>query len=467
MTQVHDDPRETISDGTLWVEGEFLLRIRGGGPGPNRTVRIDRPFAVVGFGPDADVRIYDRGVAALHAYLHLDRRGLYVIDLLSRGGTLVSTTGEMAGWLAPGDHFEVAGTRVELLRIELDGHPVSPSPCDEDPLAPVEPGGLIPVRLEPEAGRDADLPWDLGSELIFVGRAPGCGITLKDESASRIQGAFFRTPTDAYYVDLSSQSPYTNGERFRRATRLEPGHRLAFGSHSYVVQVEPALHEVDEPELPEFPPRPGATPTPSPASSEPPAPEPTEAPALVARVIHPEVEQFRGQFDDEGTLNGHANGQAGATGGHANGTELAVPEARDALLAWMVETVRDSKNQNAELQRTLGLLLQKIQDDNARLMEAHLSRLEAMDREISALRSELSRQAGQIATDAKSIAALPPPPLAPPLRIPRPAESHPTPDDSAASANWLLDRVSQLEEFDPVKRSAWKEWLGQFTASRR
>src|SRR4051812_21667728 len=93
----------------LWVDGEMTFRVEGEGPGADRTVRVARPCAIVGQAADADVRLEGRGVAARHAYLHLDARGVYLVDLLSRSGTRLVGTGAMAGWLRPGDGFEVDG----------------------------------------------------------------------------------------------------------------------------------------------------------------------------------------------------------------------------------------------------------------------------------------------------------------------------------------------------------------------
>ena len=40
--------------GSLWVNGQFTVRVRGPGPEPGRIVRIRQPFALIGQIPGAD-----------------------------------------------------------------------------------------------------------------------------------------------------------------------------------------------------------------------------------------------------------------------------------------------------------------------------------------------------------------------------------------------------------------------------
>src|SRR3954466_1841820 len=105
----------------LWADGDMMFRVSGGGAEAGRPVKVSRPFALVGRAADADLTIDDRAVSARHAYLHLDPRGVYAVDLVTRTGTRLNGSGRMVGWLRPGDWVEIAGRRVELLRIRLGG----------------------------------------------------------------------------------------------------------------------------------------------------------------------------------------------------------------------------------------------------------------------------------------------------------------------------------------------------------
>jgi hypothetical protein len=103
-------------------------------------------------------------------------------------------------------------------------------------------------------------------------------------------------------------------------------------------------------------------------------------------------------------------------------------------------------------------VLRQIQQDSATLLNAHLSRIEGIDRELAALRAEIERR--HAAPPARV------PPNVPPLRITRPAAPPPEPGtpESKASTNWLLHRVSQLED---ENRSAWKDLLGRLSQTKK
>src|ERR1700727_548907 len=153
--------------GPLWVDGQFTVRLRGPGPEPGRIVRIRRPFALIGQIPGADIRIDDPSVDDRHALLLLDRRGIFGVDLLSRTGTRFAGAEAASAWLGAGDILEIAGRRVEWLRLLIDGSPVE-APLSDDDLLGDSPG-LVGLTLEP---LDSPAPpWMLGSALAFV----GCG----------------------------------------------------------------------------------------------------------------------------------------------------------------------------------------------------------------------------------------------------------------------------------------------------
>src|SRR5262245_30123719 len=90
--------------GGLWVEWSLTLRLDGG-----PALRIVRPFAIVGRTEGADVLIVDPAVSARHAYLHLDHRGLFVLDLASSRGIRIDGQDAPAGWLGPDGVLEIAG----------------------------------------------------------------------------------------------------------------------------------------------------------------------------------------------------------------------------------------------------------------------------------------------------------------------------------------------------------------------
>ena len=169
--------------GPLWVDGRFTVRVRGPGPEPGRVIRVRRPFALIGQIPGADIRIDDPAVDGRHAFLLLDRRGIFGVDLLTRTGTRFAGAASASAWLGAGDVLEVAGRRVELLQLRVDGTPIDPPLANVDLLADADASGLVELTLEPLDSTGP--PWMLGSALAFVGRGEACAIRIENASASR------------------------------------------------------------------------------------------------------------------------------------------------------------------------------------------------------------------------------------------------------------------------------------------
>lgn len=167
----------------LWVNGQFTVRVRGPGPEPGRIVRVRRPFALVGQVPGAGIRIDDPAVDGRHALLLLDRRGVFGVNLMTRTGTRFAGSARGSAWLGVGDVLEIAGRRVELLQLRVDGSPIDPSPPADNPLANVDPSARAALTLEPLDSPGP--PWMLGSALAFVGGGEACAIRVENASASR------------------------------------------------------------------------------------------------------------------------------------------------------------------------------------------------------------------------------------------------------------------------------------------
>ena len=343
---------------------------------------------------------------------------------MTRTGTRINGTGRMVGWLRPGDWVEVAGRRVELVRVRLGGSTFNPPPCDDDLLADHDQDTLVGVTLEPR--RSNDPPWVLGSELVFLGWSASCGIQVKDTAVARTHCALVRTPTAAYLVDLCGRQTWVEDRPVRGASALRDGDLITIGSTQFTVQVEP-------------PPAPGRT-----------------CPQVIPR-------------DTGSTALTHYVGPTGAP--HRDGPFPMVPlpinpdlipaEAQSALLAWMMGTIQGGHGEvlrrQGEFQLAMTEVLRQIQAENATLLNSHLQRIESIDREISGLRAELERRHARPAP--------PPPPDAVPLRIKRPDPAPAAPPDGVtASTTWLLKRVNQLED---ENRSAWKDLLGRLSQSRK
>lgn len=83
--------------------------------------------------------------------------------------------------------------------------------------------------LEP-VGREGE-SYSLTDE-VSVGRAPGCGVVLEDDTfVSQVHARLFRRGRENYVEDLgSTNGTFVNGERISEVTRLRRGDRVQFGN---------------------------------------------------------------------------------------------------------------------------------------------------------------------------------------------------------------------------------------------
>jgi FHA domain len=405
--------------GQFWVDGQFTVRLRGLGSEPNRIIRLRRPFALIGRALGADIRIDDPLVEDRHALLLLDRRGVFGVDLLSRSGTRFAGAEAASAWLGAGDILEVAGRRIELLQIKIDGSPFETTLSDDDPLG--DSSGLVGLALEPIDAPGP--PWMLGSALAFVGRGEACAIRIEDASAESTHCALLRDLSSAHVIDLVGRRALVNDHPIEGASALLDGDVLTIGDVRFSVNLE---HAIDSRRLP--------------ASSLHPGGGPGERGAASVT------------GSNEGSLVHYPTCHDPLPGGEGvRGMTLARIEdrvvgldPRGAMVAMLLEAV--GAGRDASSSEVLDVLRQ-FQADTATLFEAQFARIEAMNREMASLREEIRGHLG------------PPPEPAEPLRldlIPPPIAP------SAAPAGWLLDRLNTLET---ESRSTWKDLLGRITST--
>ena len=368
--------------GPLWVDGQFTVRVRGPGPEPGRVVRIRRPFALIGQIPGADIRIDDPAVDGRHALLLLDRRGIFGIDLLTQTGTRFAGAASASSWLGAGDILEVAGRRIELLQLRIDGAVIDPPLSADDLLAEAGPAELTGLTLEPLDS--AGPPWMLGSALAFAGRGEACAIRIENASASRTHCALLRGTSNVYVIDLLGRRTLVNERPVEGASALVDGDVLTLGRARFVVHVE----------------APGS-------------------PRIAGHLAHHDADD-RPSTTVLARLEGAETGPPGGSRGLALGP-------REAMIAMLLDAAgagRDSSN--SEVLDTL----RQFQADTATLFEAQIERIEALNREIASLRGEVQGIRGPLGPPAKPFEL----DLVPPPEVP-----------SGESATWLLDRLNTLE----------------------
>ena len=341
--------------GPLWVDGQFTVRVRGPGLEPGRIVRIRRPYALIGQIPGADIRIDDPAVDGRHALLLLDRRGIFGVDLLTRAGTRFAGAASGSSWLGAGDILEVAGRRIELLQLRVDGVAIDPPLSGDDPLG--DSPDLVGLTLEPLD--HAGPPWMLGSALAFVGRGDACAIRIENASASMTHCALLRGPSSAHVIDLLGRRTLVNERAVEGASGLLEGDVLTIGQARFSVRLDPA---------------------PSPSIGSAPS-------TTLARVDR-------------------AHRGPACLGGEP------APGPQGALVAMLLDAVESGRD--ASRFEVLDVLRQ-FQADTATLLETQIDRIEALNREIASLREEVQGRRGPLRPPAEPLRLdLTPPPMTPP-----------------------------------------------------
>lgn len=411
---------------SLWVDGEMILRVwEPGASAPGPALWIDQPFALVGRAEGSDIRIADDNVSSRHAYLHLDERGLYGVDLATRTGTRFHGAQRSACWLHQGQFLEVAGRRIELVGLRADGAPPRGEPAD-GLLTDAGETPLPRVTLRPASTPNS--PWSLNSELVFLGRSSACGVRVDSTSAMRIHCAIARTPRGVFVIDLGGRGVWIGSRLIQGAAALFDGDELTIGAAAFRVRVEssPAA-PVKGPGF-ELARRQEQDQSPAPA----PAPAwPTE---LLPGVPLPPLPA---------------------------GLALGEGASQAALLAWMMGALQAAQNEmlrrQENFQHDLVQALRVLHRDTQGALQQHQRRVEDLHRELAALREDIRQRFGSGSAPTPQPPSLPKPP---PLRIPQP----PPPNDPAKATAWLLHRVGQI---DQDSRASWKDLIGRLSGSSK
>jgi pSer/pThr/pTyr-binding forkhead associated (FHA) protein len=360
---------------------------------------VDRPFALIGRSPGADLPVPSRQASLRHVYLHLGPRGVFAVDLASRTGTRFDGVpgDSKACWLSPGRGLELAGHRVELLET-LPSPPSGPIEGD-DPLGEVS--GLCELDLVPEA--EPDRPVSLLSELSFLGRSRSCAVQAEGDEVARVHAVVVRTASDAFVVNLAGRALTVNGQAASPSRPIRDGDQLQLGRSRFDIRLG--------------------------LRSSPPSRSRT-----AIGLSHPNPSPL-----------------ALPTG---SGDRI-VSSALQAVQQGQDELLRS----NDQFQRTLLAVVRQLYEDQATLFDRHLERLDRLQREVAELRSELQKRLGpEGAPPSPSPSKGLQPPPSPPLEAPQGS----SPGESGRATSWLLDRLGELEEqIDQESRSGWRDLLSR------
>jgi pSer/pThr/pTyr-binding forkhead associated (FHA) protein len=199
------------------------------------SVSLEKPFALIGSGVNADLRLDDNQVSHRHLYLQVYDGRVFAVDLGSRTGTFWEIGRQAYGWVDRGQSLWIGRHQIRLEEDGPEKEPAAASPNEpllsRDYIYP----GLPPVSLEfvkggiNKGGERKSARCSLNRVLVLLGRTEGCKIRLMDSSVSKFHCSLIRTPRGVWVVDLLSRNGiWVNGTKVPWA-RLEQGDRLEVG----------------------------------------------------------------------------------------------------------------------------------------------------------------------------------------------------------------------------------------------
>ncbi len=379
----------------LWVRGKLALWVEGPDT-PGHMITLNRPHAVVGRLSTCDVVVPRNAVGSRHLYLHLDRRGLFAVDLASRTGTRFPPVADRAGdttgriaWLRVGDVVEIADHKIEIVKArtwsegEIDDSALRlprlndiyrsfhaetlPRPPMPNPLA--DSGGnsaFVSIALVP---RDrSSPPSELTSGLIFIGRSSACGLRVDDPNLSRVEGVLVRCEQGAYLVVFGGDRVRVDDRVVPRTTALTDGSTLSIGDYTYEIR------------LSRYTDRPRA--------------------AMLGASAHTALATIDAQRFIAQTHTSMSHDQSSELIERRSEpveilSALQSGATAETLLAWMMGAMQSSQSELARrqtsFQQTIVELVQKSRVEHYELMRAQLERIEKIDEEIVTLRTELQK----------------------------------------------------------------------------
>lgn len=223
------------------------LRIRMPGE-PERDVPLEGREFRIGRADECEIVIQESDISREHAVLRAGRNGIVIEDLGSRNGMFVRGERVSRHDLAPGDTVRL-GRTVEIELIDEDrsvdrrGHLAEerevPRPA---PTRRGGPLGWLRVEswaLEPDDPRAERI--HVGATRVTVGREKSAGVSIDDESVSRLHARLDRDAEGLMVTDLKSRNgTLVNGEAVLQSP-LEPGDSVQFGDILFTVVREERL----------------------------------------------------------------------------------------------------------------------------------------------------------------------------------------------------------------------------------
>ena len=398
---------------------DILLRIHPGPDGPERLLQIEGRYAVLGRGAGTDLRINDPAVSDRHLYLHLDPRGLFAIDLATRTGTRFNGRSNPTARLRAGVVIEVAGRRIEVLRLRCN-HQILPNhaPDLDDPALDLlartpldaDAPSSRPATVVLEPVRSRETAWSVESELVVIGHSTHCGISIRSPHVARTHCILARDPAGAVLVNLVGRDVWIEDKPVLKSTRLNDGDFLAVGAAGFHARIKPAPPPLDRP--------------------------PASLPVIPSQ-----------------------SALEGWTLPAPPALESLSTEHREALWGWILSAIHACQLRILERQDEYLNSIAHLLDESRRAPEpADNDRLARIEQELALLRDELRAHpaAAQSPALTSSLNSLSRNAFAVVPSTPRPTENPPAGETNHTSAAWLLERVQEL---DRESQSAWRTLL--------
>lgn len=374
------------------------------------SVALEKPFALIGSGVNADLRLDDIQVSHRHLYLQVYNGRVFAIDLGSRTGTHWDKVQQPFGWLDLGQSLWVGKHRVYLEEDEPARKSVAEMPQEPLLSRDFQLPNLPPVSLEfvkggiHKEGKLQPARCAVNRVMVLLGRTDGCKIRLMDHSVSKFHCSLIRTPRGVWVVDLLSRNGiWVNGTKVPWA-RLEQGDRLEVGQFVLRLRYDDADYEPAESEKrPRSPVGPGEQPPGHPGSdSEKPARSETIAagdrkPSQESPIKASEVGNWRNTAGSKPVVVEH---EAAENQGHA----LVVSPNRGMIPVELSESIAVIiANQFSQMQQqmfdqfhqAMMVMFQTfstLHRDQMELVRQELDRVHDLTRQLHTLQAELAKQ---------------------------------------------------------------------------
>ena len=222
--------RGSLTSNTELNQSKFVLSVEGPSEG---LIAVQTTDALVGRSPCCEVVLDDPGIDLKQLYLHLDSRGLVVIDVGCGIASRIGREQKLFGLLNVGDFIEVGEWRLTVSALESEINDSWTNESDYDLLNDSPSTQMVEITLYPDGGS----PLRLHSQFVFIGTSRNCGIRIEDDSAEPIHCVIHRTPDSIHLIDLAKHDVSVNDKWIHRSIILQDDDILTIGHTRFLCKI--------------------------------------------------------------------------------------------------------------------------------------------------------------------------------------------------------------------------------------